>query len=272
MTNLIQSLNHYLALGVAVYVVIFAFALIAIIGSAISLIHALKATEKNNGFTVLSSIGLACGCLGLFLPPLLLLAYVFMFISFTLDKCKRNVPYYVAALIVMTGISICSVGFMLNQVQNSLISTSKAYDVPSDLYETPAAVVPTVTPEVSNTFYTPTPAYKEYTLSYNSDLSDERDYTRFTIRRDYNDTSDHYISIYDITFIAAGDQRALNSIGKDTEALMTSEVITVFSQYSRQEIEDNLNDICNELARRFKERLGLDSVEIKNINYSLDTE
>ncbi len=271
MANLMQSLTHYLALGVAVYAMIFVFALIAIIGSAISLIHALKATEKNNGFTVLSSIGLACGCLGLFLPPLLLLAYIFMFISFTLDKCKRNVPYYVAALIVMTGISICSVGFMLNQVQNNLIPTSKAYDVPSDLHETPAAVVPTTTPKASNTFYTPTPAYKEYTLSYNSDLR-ERDYACVTLRRDYNDTSDRYISIYDITFIAAGDQRALNSIGKDTEALMTSEVIAVFSQYSRQEIEDNLNDICNELARRFKELLGLDSVEIKNINYSLDTE
>jgi len=272
MTNLMQSLNHYLALGVAVYIVIFVFALIAIIGSAISLIHALKATEKNNGFTVLSSIGLACGCLGLFLPPLLLLAYVFMFISFTLDKCKRNVPYYVAALIVMTGISICSVGFMLNQVQSNLISMPETYDTFSDLHETPAAVVPTATSKPSNTFGTPTPAYKEYTLSYDSDLSEERDYTYVTLRRGDNDTSDRYISIYDITFIATGDQRALNSIGKDTEKLMTCGVIEVFSQYSRQEIEDNLNDICNELARRFKERLGLNSVEIKNIDYSLDTE
>ena len=97
--DLMKYISQYTVVVFVIYAFILAFALIPIVGSAISLYHAIK--DHNTGLIVISSIGLLCGCLTLLLPILVLPALIFMFISLALDNRYRRIYLYVIGVVLV---------------------------------------------------------------------------------------------------------------------------------------------------------------------------
>ncbi len=246
MQDLMQHISQYTIVVFVVYAFILAFALIPIVGSAISLYHAVK--DHNTGLIVISSIGLLCGCLTLLLPILVLPALIFMFISLALDNQHRKIYLYVIGVVLVLIATITAGILFIHKMQDDI---KEAAGEPADTPAPTAEAVPNTIEYVWHSRYSHGLMIPLIRASYENYFPEEA-----------VENGDQYVIIKQITMkITDDDPDYLSRVSSgEYDDLVTAELISIYSQYTLDEIKLGHEAIGDTVAKQLRDKFHFDEL------------